>query len=118
MNTFYKVLLVILLLSILGINVLALSTRAVKTTVDTIEETAENIIDNTESGVKDIINIAKPQPDASDKSIFQRRNKKQFCFVGSDRGHRSCIEMDNNDICQSKEVYHHYKKCINPELRL
>ena len=120
MNTFYKILVVVLLLSILGVNVISLFSNIAKESVDTVEETAENIVKNTEQGVGDLLSVTKrnPSPDESDKSIFQQRNKKRFCYVGSDRGNRSCIEMNDDDICVSKQTYHHYKKCINPRLRL
>jgi hypothetical protein len=52
--------------------------------------------------------------DSSNNSMIQKRGKTSFCYVGSDRGYRSCIEMGAEDICESGETYIDAKTCNNP----
>lgn len=43
--------------------------------------------------------------------------KKGFCYLGTDRTYRSCVEVDNNDECMSGQVFPTKELCINPNLR-
>lgn len=40
-----------------------------------------------------------------------------FCYIGEDRGVRSCMAIGNNDKCMSKEIYPTMEVCVNPNLR-
>lgn len=59
-----------------------------------------------------------PLPDES-HNITQKNKagKKGFCYIGTDRGYRSCVEINKGDTCMSGDVYESKKKCINPDLR-
>jgi hypothetical protein len=41
-----------------------------------------------------------------------------YCYIGEDRGHRSCARIGRNDICMSEEIYPTIDVCINPKLRV
>ena len=51
--------------------------------------------------------------------IFQNGKSGQagYCYIGEDRGFRSCIEMGIHDKCMSGEIYNTKEICENPELR-
>jgi hypothetical protein len=55
-----------------------------------------------------------PYPDMSDSEV---QGKRGFCYVGTERGYRTCIEMGNNDTCLSKEIFPTRDVCVNPNLR-
>ncbi len=61
--------------------------------------------------------LSKPKPDSSKSDIQNYGNKKKYCYVGKDRGYRSCIKIDNDDICMSGDVFSSLDLCINPTLR-
>jgi len=43
--------------------------------------------------------------------------KSGWCFIGEDRGFRSCIEVGDNDKCISGDIFPTKEICINPNLR-
>lgn len=40
-----------------------------------------------------------------------------FCYIGEDRGNRSCIEVEKTDMCMSGDIFPTHGTCINPNLR-
>lgn len=66
---------------------------------------------------KNIINT--PLPDESGSEIQRSRisGKTGYCFVGEDRGFRSCISVNESDQCMSGEIFPTREICINPNLR-
>ena len=56
--------------------------------------------------------------DLADVSTIQRRSGKGYCYVGTDKGYRSCIYVGNNDKCMSEEIYPSRDICVNPKLRM
>ena len=43
--------------------------------------------------------------------------KEKHCFIGTDRGFRSCIEIGDADKCMSGDIFPTHDICINPSLR-
>ena len=43
--------------------------------------------------------------------------KSGFCYVGEDRGFRSCIEVGESTKCMSGEIFPTREVCVNPRLR-
>lgn len=43
--------------------------------------------------------------------------KSGFCYVGSDRNVRTCVQVGKEDTCMSGEVYPSMDICINPSLK-
>ena len=50
-------------------------------------------------------------------SKIQDGYKKGFCYVGTDRGYRSCIKVGKQDECESNKIFPTMEICINPSLR-
>ena len=43
--------------------------------------------------------------------------KAGWCYVGQDRGFRSCAEVGVNDECMSGDIFPSQEICVNPSLR-
>ena len=64
--------------------------------------------------------IPAPAPDDS-LSVTQKgktSGKAGYCFVGEDRGNRSCVYVNESDTCMSGNIFPSKDKCINPNLRV
>ena len=44
-------------------------------------------------------------------------SKSGWCYIGEDRGFRSCIEVGDNDQCMSGQIFPSADICSNPSLR-
>jgi hypothetical protein len=44
-------------------------------------------------------------------------SKSGWCFIGEDRGFRSCIQVNENEKCMSGDIFPSQDICINPNLR-
>jgi hypothetical protein len=60
-----------------------------------------------------------PQPDdaTSRTQRNQRTGKSGYCYIGEDRGFRSCIKVGGNDTCMSGDIFPTHAICVNPRLR-
>jgi hypothetical protein len=59
-----------------------------------------------------------PDEAASKVQSSKPTNKSGWCFIGEDRGFRSCVNVNTNDTCMSGKIFENEEKCIHPELRL
>ena len=50
-------------------------------------------------------------------SSVHSAGKAGWCFVGEDRGIRTCAEVGVNDECMSGDIFPSQELCINPNLR-
>jgi len=57
--------------------------------------------------------------DDSYSSIQQNQTtgKSGWCFIGEDRGFRSCAKVGVNDKCMSGDIFPSHEICVNPTLR-
>lgn len=65
-------------------------------------------------------NYSGPSPRADDStSVTQKHQsgKGGYCYIGEDRGFRSCVRVEATDKCMSGEVYSRHDICIDPTLR-
>jgi hypothetical protein len=84
----------------------------------------DNTMDN--NTLNKTLNTAKAQQsnnngdyesDQSGSSIQAGKNKSGWCFIGEDRGFRSCMEIGQQDKCMSGDIFPSNEICINPSLR-
>ena len=40
-----------------------------------------------------------------------------YCYIGEDRGHRSCADISDESLCMSGEIFPSRDICVNPNLR-
>jgi len=50
-------------------------------------------------------------------SSIQGGGKSGWCFIGEDRGFRSCALVGVNDTCMSGDIFPSQEICVNPSLR-
>ena len=58
-----------------------------------------------------------PEADDSTSSVQKPASKSGFCYIGEDRGFRSCINVGEGDVCMSGDIFPTEAICINPNLR-
>ena len=58
-----------------------------------------------------------PQPDDAMSTTQKSQNKAGYCYIGEDRGFRSCIKVGEGDQCMSGDIFPTQDICINPNLR-
>lgn len=56
--------------------------------------------------------------DDANSSIQKSQSKGGYCYIGDDRGHRSCMQVGGDDVCMSGEIFPTNEICINPSLRV
>jgi hypothetical protein len=103
--------------------------NAVDSTVNIMEESIESNDnkydrDDNEDGKPFIVNKKArkvfPTPSPDDATSSTQRNqqgKTGYCYIGEDRGFRSCIKMEDNDKCMSGNIFSSEEICLNPALR-
>jgi hypothetical protein len=50
-------------------------------------------------------------------SSIQSKGKVGWCYIGTEKGFRSCAQVGVNDICMSGDIFPSQEICINPSLR-
>jgi hypothetical protein len=50
-------------------------------------------------------------------SSVHSAGKSGWCFIGDDRGFRSCAQVGVNDTCMSGDIFPSQEICMNPNLR-
>jgi len=56
------------------------------------------------------------EPHQASSSIHET-GKAGWCFIGEDRGYRTCSKVGENDKCMSGDIFPSQEICINPNLR-
>jgi hypothetical protein len=57
------------------------------------------------------------QADEASSSIQSGPPKSGWCYIGEDRGFRTCAEVGPNDKCISGDIFPNQDLCVNPNLR-
>ncbi len=58
-----------------------------------------------------------PQPDDATSRTQRSSGKAGYCYIGEDRGFRSCLEVGEQDTCMSGDIFPTHAVCVNPRLR-
>jgi hypothetical protein len=66
--------------------------------------------------VQQIPSSSDPESDHASSSI-QGGGKAGWCYIGEDRGYRSCAQVGVNDYCMSGDIFPSQEICVNPSLR-
>jgi hypothetical protein len=84
---------------------------------DVAQANALNKAINTSTGQKQQINGEDYEADDSSSNIQKGTSKSGFCYIGEDRGFRTCQEVGVNDTCMSGDIFPTRDVCVNPTLR-
>jgi len=57
------------------------------------------------------------EADESTSTIQSGVSKSGWCYIGEDRGFRSCVEVSQRDMCMSGDIFPNKDICVNPSLR-
>jgi hypothetical protein len=57
------------------------------------------------------------EADESTSNIQSGSSKSGWCYIGEDRGFRSCAQVGENDMCMSGDIFPTQEICVNPSLR-
>lgn len=61
---------------------------------------------------------SEPLPDDATSSTQRNSSGKAgYCYIGEDRGFRSCISIKEGDVCMSGDIFPTNAICVNPSLR-
>jgi hypothetical protein len=91
---------------------LPVQTKMQETGAD-VEQWQQDALDKALANAKQYEDV---RPDDSRSSI-QTIGKAGWCFIGSERGIRTCSEIGANDVCMSGDVFPTQAVCMNPNLR-
>ena len=91
-------------------------------------KTQRNKIDDSSAGTgvalnKAVDNINNPSDDpvpddaGSRTQSSKASGKAGYCYIGEDRGFRSCIKVNQADTCMSEDIFPSREICVNPNLR-
>ena len=59
-----------------------------------------------------------PAPDQAGSSTQATKpTKGGYCYIGEDRGYRSCLKVNNGSMCESGEIFPTMAKCTDPAVR-
>lgn len=83
------------------------------------DQKGQNQYMSSNAGLQRALSHAKKQPPQPDDatSRTQRTGKSGYCYIGEDRGFRSCIKVGEEDTCMSGDIFPTHAICINPRLR-
>jgi len=96
---------------------------AIDINVPTVDIMANNTLNkslNTSAQTRQIQNgqsMSNYAADDSHSTIQTGGGKSGWCFIGEDRGFRSCAEVGPNDQCMSGDIFPTHDICVNPNLR-
>ena len=84
---------------------------------DSVNYKKEN--DSTNQKIRKKRNTPEPVPDdaGSKTQMNNPSGKAGFCYIGEDRGYRSCMKVGERDSCMSGEIFPSKDICVNPNLR-
>ena len=78
---------------------------------DMQEQNLQKALDDSSKG-------GEPKPDDALSRIQSGGSGKAgWCFIGEDRGFRTCSEIGPNDKCMSGDIFPSQEICMNPNLR-
>lgn len=95
--------------------------KGIKAASNTIKNVVTGTIDETTSLGRSIQHKKKHHKPEADSALnitqsSQSKRKTGYCYIGEDRGFRSCIKIDDTP-CLSGMIYPTKEHCIHPHLR-
>lgn len=79
-----------------------------------VEEDQEDALQKALDDAKESSGV---EADDSFSSIQKSTGKGGWCYIGEEKGSRSCLQVGVNDLCLSGDIYPTQDVCINPSLR-
>jgi hypothetical protein len=83
--------------------------------VDEPSQSTQSALDNAVS--KHIGSVPEPDDSSSATQRDAGAQKAGYCYIGEDRGFRSCLKVGEGDMCMSGDIFPSRDICVNPNLR-
>ena len=98
---------------------IAQTTKKMKSTKSPLEPTDEigRLRQKEEPSLARSSYSAPVADDALSRTQSKGSGKSGYCYIGEDRGFRSCIKVKDSDMCMSGDIFPSMDLCINPNLR-
>tara|TARA_Y100000591_G_C21799559_1_gene681296 strand:+ start:499 stop:1617 length:1119 start_codon:yes stop_codon:yes gene_type:complete len=93
------------------------ASRGGKLSFDIVKDTINGIIQLPENIIKGFINKDKKNDEEVKESNEREEKNRQYCYVGEENKKRVCVEMYENDVCESNKIFPSKDLCINPNLK-
>ena len=78
----------------------------------------DSISNSLSAALADAEYSSEPMPDDATSSTQRSGpSKSGYCYIGEDRGFRSCIQVKEGDTCMSGDIFPSQAICVNPSLR-
>ena len=61
--------------------------------------------------------INEYEADEATSNIQRGTSKAGYCYIGEDKGYRSCVYVKESDTCMSGDIFPTNDICVNPNLR-
>ena len=105
-----------------GIDVLqsTIGANASQSRQSSASQSSQSNQSNAELSLETALSHAKkepPQPDDATSRTQRSSGKAGYCYIGEDRGFRSCLEVGEQDTCMSGDIFPTHAVCVNPRLR-
>ena len=84
--------------------------------INELEEWQQQNLQKALDDSKNVNSEVKPD-DALSRIQSGGSGKSGWCFIGEDRGFRTCSEIGENDRCMSGDIFPSQEICMNPNLR-
>ena len=95
----------------------SLKTQSVQGTMPQPDVTANNTLNRALNTSQQMRQGGGANEDYEAHEASSSIGKAGWCFVGEDRGFRTCAEVGVNDDCMSGNIFPSQELCINPNLR-
>ena len=90
--------------------------KDVKTNLDDVEEHLKSLTKTSDRVEKK----NTPVLNQSSVPLLEEKTTKDqmgYCYIGEDKGMRTCVHVDNANDCLSGNLFPNEKQCVNPHLR-
>ena len=93
--------------------------KPIRNNIDSSNRSLDMMLNKAASSSASSTSYALPLPDdaGSTTQSSKAKNKSGYCYIGEDRGFRSCIKVGEGDMCMSGDIFPTQDICVNPSLR-
>jgi len=95
----------------------SLKSQSVKNTIPQKDPTVNTSLNKALNASQSQTQSHNDDYEAHEASGSYTGGKAGWCYIGEDRGHRSCSKVGANDTCMSGDIFPSQELCVNPNLR-
>jgi len=95
------------------------SMKPIRNNIDSSNRSLDMVLNKASTSSASSTSQSSPLPDdaGSTTQSSKAKNKSGYCYIGEDRGFRSCIKVGEGDMCMSGDIFPTQDICVNPSLR-